>query len=72
MRIPEKPSHQPTGRTLGVFLPYDILEALGQRGRASHVAAELIAAGLGLELQRQRAPHGSGTRRPRKNLPPSA
>jgi hypothetical protein len=72
MRQPDRPSHARTGRTLGVFLPYDIIEALGARGRASHVAAELIAAGLGLELQRQRAPHGSGTRRSRKNLPPSA
>jgi hypothetical protein len=71
MRQPDRPSHARTGRTLGVFLPWAILEALEQRGRASHVAAELIAAGLGLELQRQRAPHGSGTRRSRKNLPPT-
>jgi hypothetical protein len=47
------------GKTVAVWLPKSIVEALEERGRPAHVAAELLAAAVGLPLERQRREWGS-------------
>jgi hypothetical protein len=47
------------GKTIAVWLPWSVVEALSQQGRPAAVAAEIIASSLGLPLGRQRREWGS-------------